>query len=128
MDFFKQFNDNYGHSRGDECLKRIAGALLTTTGRPADLVARYGGEEFGIILPETESKGASSLMDKVLAKVRHLEIHHAYSAVASHVTVSTGAISIVPSVELVPSQVVAAADKLLYQAKEEGRNRVVEHR
>ena len=125
VDFFKQFNDSYGHSRGDECLKRIAQALVAAAGRSSDLVARYGGEEFGIILPETDFEGASRLTQSVLSSVGELKLPHANSAVAPHVTVSVGAVSLVPSETSTADCLFSAADDLLYQAKQGGRNRGV---
>lgn len=125
VDYFKLYNDHYGHAEGDECLRRIAAVLRQGTTRPADLAARYGGEEFVILLPETDRKGAAVTAEKVMATVTELAIPHAYSKVASHVTVSIGATSLTPNEERTPEQLVKAADQALYQAKEQGRNRVV---
>ncbi len=122
VDFFKQFNDTYGHARGDECLQRIARVLGERFRRPSDLVARYGGEEFGVVLPDTDGPSARWLMERALADVRGMEIEHGHSSVDPKVTISLGGVSQVPSSES-HSTTLAKADDLLYAAKEGGRNR-----
>lgn len=125
MDMFKQFNDNYGHSAGDDCLKTVAGALARVAHRPGDIVARYGGEEFCAALADTNLEGALILGEKFRAAVEDLKITHDYSNTASHVTISIGVATIIPG-EVVPSQdLQVKADGMLYQAKEGGRNRVM---
>ncbi|MDF5708981.1 MAG: diguanylate cyclase [Nostoc sp. S4] len=124
VDFFKLYNDSYGHLAGDNCLQKIASALLSTVKRPADLVARYGGEEFSVILPNTETKGAIHLAQAILQAVRDLAIPHAQSSVSDHVTVSLGVVSTVPNCEMSPQYLINAADKALYTAKQQGRDRV----
>jgi diguanylate cyclase (GGDEF)-like protein len=124
VDHFKSFNDTYGHTRGDECLREIALAIRSVARRPADLAARYGGEEFGLVLPETDGEAAHSIMQTMLDSVRALQIAHAGSSCADHVTISAGAATLVPTIDGLPSAIVEAADAALYEAKQSGRNRV----
>jgi diguanylate cyclase (GGDEF)-like protein len=127
IDFFKPFNDNYGHGKGDECLVKVAQALQSVFRRPADLLARYGGEEFVAILPETDRQGVHMMAEKMCQAVRDLNLPHGYSAVEQCVTVSLGGISRrVDTLEDV-KQLLRFADQALYQAKEQGRNQVVIH-
>jgi diguanylate cyclase (GGDEF)-like protein len=125
IDYFKRFNDTYGHQAGDECLVRVAQAMEETLNRPADLVARYGGEEFIALLVDTGIEGARMLAERMRARVEALRVEHRASAVASHLTVSLGVASIVPRPALRPEDLVDLADRALYAAKEGGRNRVV---
>ncbi|GEM78982.1 diguanylate cyclase domain-containing protein [Vibrio superstes] len=121
-DYFKQYNDHYGHVEGDECLVAIAKVLYESVARPADLVARYGGEEFVILLPSTDVEGARYLAQTILEKISSLQIPHEKSQVSPHVTVSAGIASAVPSSENSLRQLILDADKALYQAKKNGRN------
>ncbi|HIK14932.1 MAG TPA: PleD family two-component system response regulator [Leptolyngbyaceae cyanobacterium M33_DOE_097] len=125
VDFFKSYNDTYGHQAGDQCLCRIAKVLRETVKRPADLVARYGGEEFAVILPNTPLDGAVQVAQEILQKVALLTIPHCGSGISSHITVSLGVATIVPTQLLFPKQLVAAADRALYEAKSRGRNQIV---
>jgi len=122
IDFFKRYNDHYGHQAGDDCLKKVAGALEKTIHRPADLVSRYGGEEFVMILPDTTDEGALAVAEKVLASVANLRIPHANSAAADHVTLSIGVATAAPLEDSQPEDLIETADKMLYRAKERGRN------
>ncbi|MDZ8136400.1 MAG: PAS domain S-box protein [Nostoc sp. DedQUE04] len=124
VDFFKLYNDTYGHLGGDDCLRQLASALKNIVKRPADLVARYGGEEFAIILPNTEIQGAIYVAQTIRQAVRDLAIPHAQSRVCDRVTVSLGVVSIVPNSEISPTDLINAADKALYVAKQQGRDRV----
>ena len=124
IDFFKRYNDFYGHQAGDDCLKKVASALEETVHRPADLVARYGGEEFVIILPETTEEGALAIADKMLRKIVDLNIPHEESDAASHVSLSIGIATMMPDEDELPETLIRAADQALYQAKEHGRNRI----
>jgi diguanylate cyclase (GGDEF)-like protein len=124
IDHFKVFNDDYGHQMGDDCLKEVAKALTESLNRPGDLAARYGGEEFGIILPDTEMDGAFKIAEILRARVEGLGIPHKNSPVSQWVTISLGVASLSPSKEASPAQLVTAADRALYRAKAEGRNRV----
>lgn len=124
IDFFKLYNDAYGHLEGDTCLKRVAAALKNCIQRPADLVARYGGEEFVMILPETTSEGASSMAEAVRSSIENLKIEHTQNKVSSYVTVSAGVSTLIPQRGTFSEQLIAYADKALYRAKENGRNQV----
>ena len=125
VDYFKRYNDTYGHQLGDECLIRIANALTRVTRRPGDLVARYGGEEFVAILPYTTSDGAWQVAEALQAELRHLQIPHASSDVNPYVTLSIGIASTIPTQQNTPEGLLAVADKALYGAKEGGRNRIL---
>jgi diguanylate cyclase (GGDEF)-like protein len=124
IDFFKAYNDHYGHLAGDECLRKLASEISAVCRRPADLFARYGGEEFVMLLPEIDSSGAASLARKIQDKIRSIAIPHAYSQVADHVTVSMGVASIIPGEDQTGSDLIKSADNLLYAAKENGRNQI----
>lgn len=124
IDYFKQFNDLYGHPRGDACLRVVAGELRSRLGRSHDLVARYGGEEFVCLLPECDLEGASKIARVLCRAVRALGIVHAGSAVADVVTISVGVASQVPDAAGSPEALLASADACLYRAKQQGRNRV----
>lgn len=123
VDYFKLYNDHYGHQQGDECLRRLAGALARQARRPADLAARYGGEEFTLLLPETEAEGALEVAEQLRQEVLSLALPHAASKVAPTVTISVGVASLVPGPEVASDGLVAAADQALYAAKHAGRNR-----
>lgn len=122
IDHFKRYNDHYGHLEGDICLQKVAWALQGALCRPGDLLARYGGEEFVAILPKTELKGAVELAETFHERIRDLKLPHEDSPVSSAVTISAGIASVVPNQSLSSSQVVAMADKALYEAKQAGRN------
>ncbi|MBM7622483.1 transporter substrate-binding domain-containing protein [Sporohalobacter salinus] len=124
LDCFKEFNDTYGHLAGDDCLKKVAKSLSEAVKRPTDFVARYGGEEFVVILPDTDKKGAKKVSEKLRKEIESLKILHANSQISDCVTVSLGTVTTVPTVELSREKFVDAADKALYQAKQEGRNQV----
>jgi diguanylate cyclase (GGDEF)-like protein len=124
IDCFKLYNDTYGHPSGDDCLKQVAQVITRVICRPADLAARYGGEEFAVILPDTKLDGAIHLAELIRATVKRLTISHADSLVISQVTLSLGVASLIPCHEMVPATLVATADKLLYEAKQSGRDRV----
>lgn len=125
VDYFKLYNDTYGHLVGDTCLQRVAEAISRGLKRPADLLARYGGEEFAVVLPNTNALGAVQVAEKLRCEINHLMIPHATSAVSNYVTMSWGVSSIIPTHEFSLKQLIAAADKALYEAKEQGRNRII---
>jgi diguanylate cyclase (GGDEF)-like protein len=124
IDYFKQFNDRYGHLSGDDCLKHVADALRKTVRRAGDLVARYGGEEFVCVLSGTGEKGALEVGRKVASEIAGLKIPHEGSTVAEHVTVSIGVATEVPERGQEYSDLIRKADRSLYAAKQKGRNRV----
>ncbi len=117
IDFFKTYNDTYGHQAGDECLQQVAKAISDAVKRSADLVARYGGEEFAVILPHTTAEAAVQVAEKVRSEIHALKIVHASSQIYQNLSLSLGVASIVPDNKSCPSILVAAADKALYQAK-----------
>jgi diguanylate cyclase (GGDEF)-like protein len=123
IDFFKRFNDTYGHQAGDDCLIRAAHALRTTLKRPGDFIGRYGGEEFVAILPESDLDGAVCVAENMRQCVEALAIPHARSEAAYYVTVSLGVACMIPGPEANETRLVEMADQALYQAKEAGRNR-----
>ena len=125
VDYFKAYNDIYRHQAGDRCLQQIAQAMNSTLKRPNDMVARYGGEEFAIILPNTDLKGAIFVAENVRSRIKQLKIRHLGSQVSEYVTISCGVTSKIPTQELSPEWLIALADQALYQAKEQGRDRLV---
>ena len=122
IDYFKNYNDYYGHLEGDDCLRKVAQALYEALLRPTDIIARYGGEEFTAILPNTGSEGAAKVAQRMMEYVARLGISHKGSAVGEMVTVSIGASFIFPSAKLAGTSLLDSADKALYEVKERGRN------
>ncbi|MBD2517836.1 PleD family two-component system response regulator [Nostoc sp. FACHB-973] len=127
VDFFKSYNDTYGHRVGDRCLIKIAQAIKDIIKRPGDLVARYGGEEFAIILPNTDIQGATHVAEKICDAVRTLAIPHQNSQVSPYVTLSAGFTTEIPQTNSDLEEMIAAADRALYQAKTAGRDRFVQN-
>lgn len=127
IDFFKPYNDTYGHVQGDQCLGKVAQAVRNCIHRPGDLVARFGGEEFVTILAGTDGPGAVIVAEAMRREVRSLKIPHRTSAVDNYVTLSAGVATIVPAEGLFPEELLKLADQALYQAKQLGRNRVCRH-
>lgn len=125
IDYFKPFNDNYGHAEGDECLKKVAQALASSMPRVTDLMARYGGEEFVCILPNTNISGLVKVGNQLRENINALRIPHGFSKVAPHITISLGGDSMIPTKESLPQLLVGHADSRLYKAKENGRNQLV---
>ena len=124
IDYFKLYNDRYGHQAGDNCLKLVAKALAETLRRPYDKLARYGGEEFGCLLPKTELAGASAIAERMQTRVSELRVEHLGSDVDQVVTISLGVASMVPTPSTTPELLLKAADQQLYEAKRTGRARV----
>jgi diguanylate cyclase (GGDEF)-like protein len=124
LDYFKGYNDTYGHLAGDECLSKVAEILGTVLKRQTDILARYGGEEFIAILPGTELSGAAKLAEEMRTVVAGLAIPHKSSAVSRHVTISLGIACMVPDKQNAAKLLIEAADRGLYQAKQHGRNRI----
>ena len=123
VDFFKRYNDSYGHLMGDEVLRRVAASLGQALRRSSDLVARFGGEEFGVLLPATDAAEAALTAEKLRETVYDLAIPHARSEIDGRVTISLGVASITPAAEVRTGDLVALADEALYEAKRGGRNR-----
>jgi len=124
IDYFKLYNDRYGHQAGDNCLKLVARALSETLRRPYDKLARYGGEEFACLLPKTKLAGASAMAERMQARVSELRVEHLGSDVDQVVTISLGVASMVPTPSETPELLLKAADQQLYEAKRTGRARV----
>jgi diguanylate cyclase (GGDEF)-like protein len=125
VDHFKMYNDHYGHQAGDLCLHKVAQEVQATIKRPGDMLARYGGEEFAIILPETDIQGASIIAERILKSVEQLAIRHDYNSAAPVVTVSVGVATYdTYDAECTPEKLIEMADKAMYEAKKQGRNRV----
>lgn len=124
IDFFKPYNDEYGHLLGDDCLRKIARCLEESLLRPSDTVARYGGEEFGCILPDTSAEGAYLVAKSLQQAVANLKIPYEKSPVSQYVTLSMGVSTMEPSDGGSFTTLVKRADDLLYEAKKKGRNRI----
>jgi len=123
IDFFKRYNDTYGHVEGDKCLKNIAQTLSQTITRADDFVARYGGEEFVVVLPNTDEPGAKLVADKLINNVRKCNIPHEKNDAADRVTISIGATTGKASHTYSTDDFVKKADEMLYKSKQDGRNR-----
>lgn len=124
IDHFKRYNDTFGHQSGDRCLQRIAATIAQAAMRPGDLLARYGGEEFAIILPRTDARGGQFVAERLRAAIAELAIPHSNSPVAPTVTLSIGVATTIPNLRADEATLLASADRALYEAKEQGRNRV----
>jgi diguanylate cyclase (GGDEF)-like protein len=125
VDFFKAYNDRNGHQAGDDCLRVVARSIRRAVKRPADLVARYGGEEFAVILPNTNGEGALRVAQEIRLSLHNQAIAHPQSPIGEYVTLSLGVSSTIPGFNSSFQELVAAADRALYQAKESGRDRAV---
>lgn len=125
IDYFKLYNDTYGHQAGDECLQQVAYALQSVVRRPADLVARYGGEEFVVMLPNTDLEGGCSVARSIRQAVQQLQIRHSASLINQYVTMSMGVCSVIPSMDFSSANLLQQADKGLYEAKQRGRDQIV---
>jgi len=125
VDYFKQYNDSYGHLAGDECLKLIASTLQQHLQRPTDLLARFGGEEFVVALPGTHARGAMKVAERIRKAVLALQLPHEDSAPLDLVSISLGVATVAPMLKHQPSELLQLADKALYEAKDAGRNQVI---
>ncbi|MDX2272568.1 MAG: PleD family two-component system response regulator [Cyanobacteriota bacterium] len=125
VDFFKRFNDHYGHPAGDQCLQQVADALRQSIFRPSDLAARYGGEEFVVVLPHTDSEGIQQVAQRIQTQLYQQQIPHQHSEVSSFVTLSMGGCCGIPTSEQAPVTWIEIADQQLYQAKKQGRNQIM---
>jgi diguanylate cyclase (GGDEF)-like protein/PAS domain S-box-containing protein len=124
VDYFKKYNDTYGHVAGDECLRQIGTSLKTLVGRTTDIVARYGGEEFIAILTDTDQSGAATLAERIRQTVERLAIPHSTSGISDYVTISLGVVTIHSTSLIEPERAVTLVDEALYCAKKDGRNRI----
>ena len=127
IDYFKGFNDFYGHQEGDEALMKVAGVFKAVLSRTSDCVARYGGEEFGFILPNTTAEGAQQVADKIHDEIASLALEHKASEVSTVLTVSIGLVTMIPQPYDNSESLIALADSALYQAKANGRNQTCVH-
>lgn len=126
IDFFKLYNDNYGHLAGDDALAKVARAIAEALTRPMDLAARYGGEEFVVVLPGTGMKGATNIAERIKQSISALQLRHEYSEVADkYISVSMGLAELKIDIDCVPESLIHRADMALYVAKESGRNTYV---
>ncbi|WP_296257581.1 MULTISPECIES: response regulator [unclassified Pseudomonas] len=125
VDYFKAFNDNFGHLEGDEALRQVAKAIRASCSRPSDLPARYGGEEFSLVLPNTSPGGARLLAEKLRQTIAGMNIPHIVPSEGASLTVSIGLATVVPQVGSHSRQLILMADQGLYAAKNNGRNQVV---
>ena len=125
VDNFKLYNDTYGHVAGDEVLKQIAATVEGCLGRAGDLAARFGGEEFAVVLPGTSMGGVKLLAEKIRAGIEALQLPHRHASTGDYVTISIGGATVVPEIEAAMTSLIEAADVALYQAKRDGKNRVV---
>jgi diguanylate cyclase (GGDEF)-like protein len=123
VDYFKQYNDTYGHQAGDDCLCSVAQAIASVTRRAADLSARYGGEEFVVLLPNTILGEALEVTKNIQTAIAQLKLPHSKSQVSQYVTASFGVTILIPSAALTPAELLLNADQALYQAKMAGRDR-----
>ncbi len=123
VDFFKAYNDIYGHGKGDDCLRQLVTIMQAALERPGDVLARYGGEEFVVMLPETTAPQAMAVAEKLRRQVNLLAIPHAASEISDHVSISLGVESCVPTKQSNRSELMDKADKGLYMAKALGRDR-----
>ena len=128
MDFFKNYNDTYGHQSGDDCLKEVAKILQQAAQRPGDLAARYGGEEFALVLPNTDTAGAVYVAETILSSIRTKNLIHESSKISSYLTLSLGIATIIPQDSSSLKWLIAKADEALYRAKQTGRDRYVIYR
>jgi diguanylate cyclase (GGDEF)-like protein len=126
VDCFKLYNDTYGHLAGDDALRQVAKVIAQTVKRSTDLVARYGGEEFVVVLSNTDAKGAMVVAEEIRANINELKMPHASSQICEYLTLSLGIATVVPNLNTSSKVLVMAADQGLYQAKVQGRNRLVQ--
>ena len=124
IDYFKSYNDTYGHLEGDRCLKQVAQTIKSSIKRSKDLVARYGGEEFIVILPDVNIAGAEIVAKNIYSEVKALNIPHTNSQISDRLTISLGVACTIPVIDSEASTLIAAADKALYLAKRQGRDRI----
>lgn len=128
IDYFKSYNDSFGHQQGDLCIKQVAQCMKRVVRRPGDLVARYGGEEFAVVLPALDKEEAASIARVICQGVRDLRLPHPMSPANEYVTISVGVAAMVPTEDHAAADLVGYADEALYLAKKSGRNRIQVYR
>ena len=124
VDYFKAYNDSFGHLEGDEALRKVAAAIKDASARPSDLPARYGGEEFALVLPSTSQGGARLVAEKLRMTVEALKVPHISPSEGASLTISIGLSTMTPTAGSNCRELISAADKGLYSAKNNGRNQV----
>ena len=124
VDFFKQYNDAYGHLEGDHCLQKVAAVIRLCAKRPADLTARFGGEEFVVLLPGSDLQGANSVALQIQQKIRNVQLEHKASSIAPFITLSMGVASFDAETLTSADQLIEQADLRMYNAKSNGRNQI----
>lgn len=124
IDFFKAYNDNYGHQAGDNCLRKVSGVLISCARRSSDIVARYGGEEFAVIIPHIGKDKVLQFAEQLRKGVEQLDIPHEYSSVSNHITISLGVHTTIPSEASSVEEFIRIADRALYEAKKKRNNLV----
>lgn len=127
IDYFKRYNDYYGHPTGDICLAQVSDVLTRCIRRPADLVARYGGEEFAVVLPNTDTEGGHSVARAIQKQLANIGISHVTSSVSDDVTLTMGIATVIPDNQMASQDLLQAADLALYHAKQQGRDRIYVH-
>ena len=125
IDYFKLYNDTYGHAEGDVCLKEVAQVLQSSLNRATDIVARIGGEEFVVLLPGQDSEKAQQVAQLIQKRLAHTGLVHATSPLSEFVTISVGISAVIPDKYATPLMLFKVADKALYKAKAQGRNKIV---
>jgi diguanylate cyclase (GGDEF)-like protein len=125
IDNFKNFNDTYGHLEGDECLKKVGATLKNAVRRAGDIAARYGGEEFVLLMPMTKASEATQIAEGIRLDIEALKIPHETSDTLGFVTLSLGAAAVAPQTDMLSQHLITMADKAMYRAKYEGKNRVI---
>ena len=123
IDYFKEYNDTYGHQAGDRCLQQVAEAIRSTAKRPADFIARYGPKKFAAILPNTSLEGAVQVAELIRLQVKRLKVVHHQPGISEYITISSGIGTHVPASDLSPGVLIATAEEALVEAKEQGRDR-----
>ncbi|NES95827.1 MAG: diguanylate cyclase [Desertifilum sp. SIO1I2] len=126
VDYFKLYNDTYGHLAGDDALRQVARAIAQAVNQPAHLVARYGGEEFAVILPNTDAEEAIAITTAIQENISELQLPHSTSQVSEFVTLSLGTATVIPQLDISAVSLILAADRGLYQAKAQGKNQFVQ--